>query len=263
MSADAWKLSTHEFRLLWESDPSGAPYPQTFAYGSVELFPDADARRLAEKQIRKTLDDAMTRMKATALETFHRPTLSVDIIGAASSAPAARRFRAHGTWRAGSEMAYVATQESTNDLTIGGAVRIASYPLGAWTSALLSTLPHARSAGRLPSDTAVPVKYEPLLETSVTAVSSTASTQTAAAAFVHLGCDAGAVLTLRAGSLADRFKPTTLEVHVADIDGDGRYALLMDNPATALPVDDAGLIKLVNKTLNAVRDRHGQRSASV
>lgn len=257
MASDAWTMSTHEFRLLWEDGPPGTPYPQTFATGSGETYPDGDARRLAEKTLLEKARSRWSPVKTTAFEAFHGPTLSVDLIGATVESGKRRHFRAHGAYRGPADTAFLAVQSSTDNLTIGGPVSITVHPLKQWSQALVATMPPAVAAGTRPTDTHVPVTHQHVADITVIPTPDlTASRTTAAAAFVHELGTTGAVLTLRVGSLADGTQPTSLQLHVADLPDDGRYALVLDSPATALGVDDIGLARLINKTLNALRKRH-------
>lgn len=260
MSEDAWTLSTHEFRLLWEAQADAAPYPRTFAYGGVgEVFHDADERRAVEMTLLERLRSSSTPAKEAAFAAFARPKLSLDVIGGYAGKSGPAHFRVHGAWRSKPENAFVAFQESTADLTIGGSVSITAHPSAEWTQAVVDRFPTRPSAGRREVDHVVPTSEQRFGESVVRAVTSDASTGSAAAAFIHLKPVLGAVVTVRVGALADGVTPDEAEIHVADIQDDGRYALVMDSPATALGLDAHGLARLINKVFNSVRDRHRRR----
>ncbi|MBJ7291143.1 ESX secretion-associated protein EspG [Williamsia sp.] len=262
MSADAWTLSTHEFRLLWEMQADRTPYPRTFAFGGGETFDDADDRRKVEKQIRSELQATTSQMKEAAFASFAAPRFSVDVIGARAHGTRLDHFRAHGAWRGRPEPAFLAVQKSTDDLTIGGDVDITRYDATGWSDAIVGVLPQSPPAGRLPVDNNVPTNSQPVADVVLRSIASSASKTSAAAAFAHLAPSMGAVITLRVGSLADTHSPDSADIHVADIDDDGRYALIMDEPATALGVDADALARLVNKVLNTVRSRHDEKRES-
>ncbi|WP_299575249.1 hypothetical protein [uncultured Williamsia sp.] len=223
------------------------------------MFQDADERRSVEKKLLERLRSTSTPAKEAAFAAFTRPRLSLDVIGGYAGKFGPAHFRIHGAWRGKPENAFVAVQGSTPDLTIGGDVSITTHPSEDWTRAVVQRFPTRPAAGRRQVDNAVPTSTQLMGESVVRTVIANASSTSAAAAFVHLKPVLGAVITVRVGALADGVTPGEAEIHVADIEDEGRYALVMDSPATALGVDAEGLARLINKVFNSVRDRRRRR----
>ncbi|MBT0567152.1 hypothetical protein [Williamsia sp. CHRR-6] len=254
--ANSWVLSTREFRLLWEQRDA-APYP-AFAYDGPEHFDNGDLARLADKRLLAQLAAESTALKEAAFTAFTKPRYSFEILGAESSdterEPTLSRI--YSAWDGVSQSAFIARQAPGLVVSVGGDVTVTRVDFEAWTSRLVASLPLSGFAGRLPQDLDVAMDVENWLNTTELSVSPRARRDTAGAAFVHLPQAYAAYVTVQVGSIADGRRPHKQEIQIADVAGDGCYALVVDTPALAVGVDGKKLATLLNKAINATKKRH-------
>ncbi|MBT0568487.1 hypothetical protein [Williamsia sp. CHRR-6] len=259
----AWVLTTDEFRLLWEAFDT-TEYPRGFALAGDTPYPNGETQLRAEKETREQFRTQLSAPQRAAVSALASPLYSIGILGgwATATSPKMVGVQVHSGWHGASPHAYIAVQQPSPNLSVGGPVHIRRVDFPAWSASLVGALPASPGPGRLPADHQVPVQIENIAEVPTLTVAPSASRHTAAAAFGQIALRGGAVLTIRVGSASDPRKPVTAEVHVADVPDDGRYALaiLANSDGAAMGVTDVALGKLINRVVNAARRQYDSPS---
>jgi len=253
MSADAWTLSTHEFRLLWEEFDAG-DYPIEFAYtGQDDVDRGPDAAQAPSIRL-----DQLTPPQRAALSALCRPSITIAVTGI----DAARPFedpKHHLRLLSATddnEHVYIARQRLGSSVSLGATVSITRHAFSSWTRDLVAMIPPGTEVGSLPADTAVGFQAIPGVESMTIPVVVAPATPTAATAFTHPHPGVCGSIRLQVGTLANGGRPTSLEVRYRDIPDDGRYLLIVDSPGAALPIDATRFAKTLNRVINTIRARH-------
>ncbi|KQS00475.1 hypothetical protein ASG12_06135 [Williamsia sp. Leaf354] len=255
MASDAWTMSTHEFRLLWESIDT-SPYPTEFAYtGTEDIDPAAPPAGSGLHELTSTQREAMTVLCA--------PKTTIAVSGIDARRPfteTGHHLRIVSATGRGDHV-FVARQRLAGSVSVGGAVSITRHSLNTWTRDVVAMLPKPTGRGSLSTDTAVAFDWSPPGE--IASIASVVAPQppTAASAFAASTVATCGSIRVQAGTITDPVRPSVMECRYRDIPDDGRYLLIIDTPGAALPVDVEAFAKSLNRVVNTLRGRHSTRLA--
>ena len=257
----AWIVGTEQFRLLW-SDQDGAAFPSELAPLGSREYENADVERLAQLEMLANLRSAMNPTKQAAMAALTRPRYSISVSGLDARRPftdTSHHIGIVSAWGGTGDRAVIARQKPGRSTSHGGDVAVTMHALSDWTADLVAMLPRSIRAGMLPADHAVPFDETSIDVEVLRQVSASAPKSTAAAAFVHRSPTTCGSLRVQVGSVADGRRPTSMTVKFRDIEGDGRYLLIIDSPGSALGVDDAKMASTLNRVINATKKLHDER----
>ncbi|MGJ0119350.1 hypothetical protein ACQ7HM_09110 [Williamsia sp. MIQD14] len=256
---DGWILSTRELLLAWKA-ADGIDFPLCLSSGDPERYDDGDHARKVLSQIGYELEAAMTPSKRAAMSAFTRPRYSLAVSGldaSRSHEEGSHYIRMYAAW-SGGDTGYIASQKALPDPNLGGEVTVTAHPFAQWTRSLADLLPTVE-AGRLPADTAVPLTTFIVADREIPIVDTSADRNSAATAFVHRMPSTCGNITAAVGSITEGRRPDALDLRWHDIPDDGRYLLIVDPSAptaTAMPATSIEVAKMINRSLNALKQRH-------
>ena len=249
-AGEAWTLSTPEFRRLW-LDQKGSDYPIDFAYtDAAERSRDADTPEPPLPRLSVPWNAAMRAM------THGIVSISLAVIDARRDFDDTSHHRRVAAGWDGGEFAYVARQKIGAEPSLGGTVSITRHDAASWSREVVADFPSEVRGGELAQDRDVAVEWQSIVEGLTTARVTSTATDTAAHAFTVQTVGHCSTIRIHVGSVDEGRRRTPMLMKVRDIPDDGRYVLVLDDPVVAMPVDSIALAKLLNRVINALRNRH-------